>query len=279
MADENTDKAGSAPESKEEIKPDEQAAASSTANKDVKDEKPSDSEVPWHKDPRFKNDLGLLKAAKSLMEANDLEDVEDLKALLESGKKVHGKKIDLDKLDEIAGKAATLDQYQKYWDQQKEYKRELEETPEQTIARLKQERDAAAHKVTAKEQAERESLAARQAVDFYEGEVKTNLELMDDITPAEKEFVSWALGVGNDCNEITITDRKQVKRVVTSGVKKYQKLVEQIREEAIKEYRAGKTGIPAVPSSTGAVPATKPDPPKGLKGLRSAFLEAVQRKE
>lgn len=279
MADEKTEKTGSEPVNNEEIKPDEKIADSSTANEGVKDEKSPDSEVPWHKDPRFKNDLGLLKAAKSLMEANNLEDVEDLKALLESGKKVHGKKIDLDKLDEIAGKAATLDQYQKYWDQQKEYKRELEETPEQTIARLKQERDAAAHKVTAKEQAERELLAARQAVDFYEGEVKTNLELMDDITTAEKEFISWALGVGNDCNEITITDRKQVKRVVTSGVKKYQKLVEQIKEEAIKEYRAGKAGIPAVPSSDGAVPATKPDPPKGLKGLRSAFLEAVQRKE
>lgn len=275
MTDENTDKAGAEPV-KVEKKQDAQAD-SSTANKDVKADS-STEEMPWHKDARFKNELTLLKTAKTLMEANGLEDVDELKDLIESGKKVHGKKVDLDKLDEIVGKAEKLDQYQKYWDQQNELKRRNQETPEQTIARLERENKEITHRVTAKEQAETAASEAKRSVEFYEGEVKEALELMDDLKPTEKEFISWALGVGNECNEITITDKKAIKKVLNSGVKKYQKLVEAIEEEAIKKYLAGKKSIPAVPSADGSAATLKPEQPKGLKGLRSAFMEAVNRK-
>jgi len=270
MTDEKTEKTGAEPVKKEDVKAD-----SSTV--DVKKADSSEAEVPWHKDTRFKNDLSLLKTAKSLMEANGLEDVDELKELIESGNKVRGKKIDLDKIDEIAKKAATLDEYQKYWDQQKELSKRNEELPEQTIARLERQNQEINHRVTAREQAENEAKQAKESVAFYEGEVKNSLDLMDDLKPIEKEFVSWAVGVGNECNEITITDRRQIKKVLNSGIKKYQKLVEAIKEEAIKEYRAGKASVPAVPSSDAAA-ATKPDAPKGLKGLRSAFMEAVSRK-
>ncbi|MFA5340319.1 MAG: hypothetical protein WC332_00940 [Clostridia bacterium] len=279
MEEKNTDKTGAEPDKKEEIKKD-ATADSSTANKDDKDKKvdSSEADMPWHKDPRFKSELALLKTAKSLMEANGLEDVDELKDLIESGKKVYGKKVDLDKLDEIVGKAEKLDSYELYWAQQNELKRRNEETPEQTIARLEKQNQEISHRVTAKEQAEKDAQAAKQSVEFYEGEVKTALDLMDDLKPNEREFISWTLGVQNDCNEITLTDKKAVKKVITSGVKKYQKMVEAIKEEAIKAYLAGKESIPKVPSTDGASTATKPEPPKGLKGLRSAFMEAVSRK-
>ena len=120
MEDTNSEKTGSQPDNKD-VKPDEPKA-------DVKpdsspaDAKPDSSPEPWHKDPRFKNDLGLLKAAKSLMEKNGLESVDDLVELAESGKKVKGKQVDLDRLEEIQKKAEELDKYEAYWKDQEEKK-------------------------------------------------------------------------------------------------------------------------------------------------------------
>ena len=62
------------------------AGAEPAAEPDAKKSASSTEGEPWHKDPRFKQDLGLLKAAKALMEKNNLESVDDLVELAESGK-------------------------------------------------------------------------------------------------------------------------------------------------------------------------------------------------
>ena len=110
-----SEESGSQPEVNEEVKDEK---PESSPEKDVKTD--SSPDQPWHKDPRFKNDLGLLKAVKSLIEKNDLESVDELIELAESGKKVKGKDIDLDRLDEIAAKAKKLEKYEAYWKEQEE---------------------------------------------------------------------------------------------------------------------------------------------------------------
>jgi len=275
MADETTVKVDS-DSTTEETKKD-VGADSSTADKDVK-EKSSDSEVPWHKDPRFKSDLAALKTVKALMEANSLDDPDELKELVESGAKIKGKKVDLNNIDEIIARAEENKRHHEYWAREKEMQREVTESPEQTIARLKREKEEVTYKVTAREQAERAASEAKQSVDFYEGEVKNSLDLIDDLKQAEKEYIAWSLGVANECNEIAITDKKAIKKLLNSGVSKFKKLEESIKQEAVKEYLAGKLSVPNVPASSGAAPTIKTELPKGLKGLRSAFSEALHRK-
>ena len=235
-------------------------------------------DLPWGKDPRFKDDLDAVKigkSIKSLMAANELTDVEDLKDLLESGKKIQGKKIDLDNIEEIATKAATLDRYQKYWKQQEELNKQNAEAPEETIARLKAERDEVINRENQKEMSAREIKEAKQSVTFYEGEVTSLLESAE-MSKSEKEFLAWSLGVGNECNEIQITDKKAIRKVLNDGVKKYDNLVKTIKEEAVKDYLAGKKGIPSVPSTDGAVATINIEPPKGLKNLRKAFQDSMR---
>lgn len=275
--DEKTGKSGSEPEDSKNEK-DVNAAESSSAD-DAKKTESSTEEVPWHKDPRFKNDLGLLKAAKSLMEANELSDIDDLRDLVESGKKVYGKKVDLDRLDELVEKASTLDRYQTYWNQQEELKRRNAETPEETIARLQRERDEAIGHRQARERSEKEQREARNAVNAYDAEVKSFLTSnVNGLSDVEKEFIAWAAGVDNECNEIQITDKRAVRKVVSDSVKKYQKLKEAIADQAVKEYISGKKSVPGVPSTDGAVAVQKAEPIKGLKNLRKAFMESVTQK-
>ena len=235
-------------------------------------------DLPWGKDPRFKDDLEAVKigkSIKSLMAANELSDVEDLKDLIESGKKVHGKKVDLENLDEIMEDSKTLKRYQQYWKQQEDLNKQNAEAPEETIARLKAERDEVISRVSKKEMSEREAKEAKQSVQFYESEVSTLLESAP-MSKSEKEFLAWSLGVGNECNEIQITDKKAIRKVLNDGVKKYDNLVKTIKEEAVKDYLAGKKGIPSVPSTDGAVATINIEPPKGLKNLRKAFQDSMR---
>jgi hypothetical protein len=270
MADEDTVKADS-----DSAKPDGKVDSSTTIDVNAKS---SDADVPWHKDSRFKDDLEALKIGKSIksvLEANDLTDLEDLKDLVESGKKIHGRKLDLDNLDEIMEDSKTLKKYQAYWKQQEVLNKQSGEAPEETIARLKKERDEVVNKFTAREMSEREAKEAKQSVAFYEGEVKSLLEGAE-VSKTEKEFLAWSLGVGNECNEIQITDKRAIRKVLNDGVKKYNTLVEEIKNQAIKDYIAGKKGIPNVASTDGTVATSKQEAPRTLKGMRNSFQEIMK---
>jgi hypothetical protein len=274
MSDEKSELSGSQPENTEV--PKDEKADSSAAQDDK--EKPSDSEQPWHKDPRFKQDLKLLKVAKSLVEANGLEDVDDLVDLVASGKKVFGKQVDLDKLDEIAQKAETLDRYQKHWQQQEELRKRGMETPEQTIARLQAEREDISNRYSAKEKAENDAKEAKKAIAFYEGEVKAQVNSIEDLSPEAKDFLSYTLGIGNECNDINITDKREIRRITQASVKKMNNLVKAIKDQAIKEYREGKASIPNVPSTDGSAATSKTEPTlKNSRERKNAFLEFMTK--
>ena len=128
---------------------------------------------PWHKDPRFKNDLGLLKSAKGLMEANQLESFDDLRDLLEEGKKVRGKGVDLSRIDEIVAKANQLDQYEAFWKEDAERKKRSGEMPDETVKRLETELRKREAKEKQDAAAKKAQDTAQQALSTYESEVKT----------------------------------------------------------------------------------------------------------
>lgn len=269
MADENTEKLGAEPGNKTEEKV--EVKTEDTKGAELKDVKadPSNAGEPWHKDPRFKNDLGLLKTAKSLMEKNSLESVDDLVDLIESGKKVKGKQIDLDRIDEIKAKADTLDKYQAYWAQEEEKKKRADEDPEETIKRLESKLNEKDTREKQRE-AERQSREdAAKAIQGYDREVKDLISEME-IPKEQSSFVMKLCGVGNPFNDIDITDKKAIKRVVSQLTKEK----EEYDQTVIKNYLKGKGEIPKVGSSgTGA---EKDKPKIYLKDARKIFLERMR---
>ncbi len=230
----------------------------------------TEGEKPWHKDPRFKEELGLLKTAKGLLEKNGLESVDDLVDLVESGKKVLGKQVDLDRLDEILAKAKKMEEVEAYWKDQEEHKRRQDEDPEETVRRLESElkkRDS----LEARKRAEQEQTQnAKRAIASYEREVDTLIHDLE-VPKEQRGFVSEFFGVGNPCNDIDITDRKAVKRMVQDGLKKK----EAYDQAVIKQYLESKKGLPAMTSTAGASAETN-KPRIGLKEARQAFLDRFQ---
>ena len=265
MPEEKTDVAGAEP-----VNTTGKAGAEPVAKPDAKAESSTEGE-PWHKDPRFKNDLGLLKTAKSLMEKNELDSVEDLVELFESGKKVKGKQVDLDKLDEIADKAAKLDKYEAYWRDQEERRKRGDEDPQETIARLDKELKAKNAAERQKEYQMAQAEQAKKAISSFERDV-TDLVREMEIPKDQASFVREFFGVGNPVNDIDITDRKAIRKLVAEGIKKK----EAYDQAVIAAYLKTKDSIPKVTSGAGATTETT-KPKIMLKDARKIFLETMQK--
>jgi hypothetical protein len=271
MIEQNSDKSGSQPENNVDVK--DVKTDSSTDIKDV-NAGSSDADKPWNKDPRFKEDNETFKIGKSmkaLMDANNLKSFDDLTELLDSGKKVHGKQVDLDRIEEAFEDSKKLKSYELVWKQQEEERRRGIETPEQTIARLE---DSLKKKEAAdkhKEEAQKNQQAAQQALKAYDREVQTLVKEVD--APKEQQaFIAEFFGVGNAFNEIDITDKKAIKRLVDDGRKK----IEAFKQSVIQDYIKGKSGIPRTSATSGAAPMG--DKPKiMLKDARKMLHERMEK--
>lgn len=278
MADEKTAIPGSEP-GKEGQKPD----SPTGDNKDVKNlEANADSSpevvldaagkpLPWNEQPKWKAARQAEKTLQTLLKANDLENVDDLIELLESGKVVKGKLSDLNQLDELTAKAAKLDQYEEYWKQQEEHQRRDGETPEETIKRLDRELKAKNNAEARKKAEQAEQVEAKKALENFDREVKTLADGLD--IPKEHQGLFLELcGVGNQANDIDITDRRAIKRMVADSHKKY----EALKQVIIADYLKGKEAIPKVGAGSGAAPAEN-KPKIMLKDARKGLHDWAAR--
>ena len=135
--------------------------------------------------------------------------------LAESGKKVKGKDIDLDRLDEIAAKAKKLEKYEAYWKEQEERKLRSTEIPEETIARLEDQLRKKEALERRKEEEYRQKESAKSALRNYDREVQSLIKEME-IPKEQQAFVVEFFGVGNPFNDIDITDRRAIKKLELS---------------------------------------------------------------
>ena len=263
---EETDAEGSEPSTDKKEGKDDKEEASKASDADEK--------LPWHEDKRFKKDLALLKTAKKLIEANGLESIDELVEYVEKGKKVRGKNVDLDKLDEIAAKAAKLEQYETYWKQQEESKLR-DEDPDNYTKQLEKKLQEIQSRDKAKYDSEMASRNAKQAVDFYDRTVQEMVDDNEDLPIPSKQLISLVMGVKNPTNDIDITDRRQIKKTYTEIMKTVQEFGESMKKLGAEEYRKGKIAIPKV--TTTAPATTSTEKKVYLKDARLALIEKFKQ--
>ena len=235
----------------------------------IPDPSPGDDPVPWDKDPRWKEWRGTEKQLKDVLEANKLGSLDDLRDLIDEGSKIKGRIKDVGGIEDIIEKAATFDQYQEYWAQQEEIKKREGEDPEETIKRLETELHQKKEARKVEREGREEVEAANRAVRTYEKEVKS-LVKDTDLDKEEVAFIAEFLGVGNQFNEIDITDSRAIGKLVADGLKKkaaYDQVV-------IKNYLAGKIEIPKVPASADT-PSAKDPEVKNMKDARKIMKERL----
>ena len=245
------------------------------ANADPSPEVVLDTEgkpLPWDKQPKWIAARQAEKTLQTLLKANDLEDVDDLVTLVESGKVVKGKLADLNQLDELTTKAAKLDQYEAYWKQQEELQRRDGEAPDETIKRLDRELKAKNNAETRKKAEQAEQEEAKKALGNFDREVTALIKGMD--VPEEHQGIFLELcGVGNQANDIDITDRKAIKKMVADSGKKF----EALKQAIIADYLKGKEVIPKVGAVSGAAPVGEKQAKTMLKDARKGLHEWAAR--
>jgi len=274
---ENTEKTGAEPENKIEKIEEKTEVEGAEPTKDVKADS-SPENVPWNKDPRFQEfikEKKTLNAAneklQKLLKANDLEDPDDLEDLVAKGRTVKGKLADINQLDDLIKDANTLKAYQAYWAEQEERNRRQNEDSDSTIARLEGQLKTKSAKEQQREYERYQAEQARQAIQGYDNEVKSLIKEME-MPKDQQGFILEFMGVGNPANDIDITDKKAVRRLVSEAKAKK----EAYDQAVIKDYLKGKGETPKVGSSSvGAPEANKPK--MYLKDARKVFLETMQK--
>ena len=228
---------------------------------------PSSENLPWDKDPRWKEWREKEKSIDKFMETNGFESVEEMLQHVADGKDLKGKLSGRD-LTELIKKAETLESYEEYWAKQEEDKKRQEELPDETIRRLEKEKEAEKKRADAIENKHKEAEAAKKAVRAYEKEVNTLLK--EKLDASESKFIKEFFGIGNPLNDIDITDTKAVTKMVDEGLKKK----EAYDQAVIKRYLDGKMEVPKIPS--GQPPTDPPVEIKTMKGARKALKERLE---
>ncbi len=225
--------------------------------------------LPWNEQPKWKAARAAEKKLNDLLKANDLDDPDDLVDLVKSGRAIKGKLTDLDRVDELITKAAKLDSYEAYWAEQKKRtdKESLDpnERAEKAERELEQERNAKKFEAAQKRQVEE----TKRAIEAYESEV-TSLIKETGVSKQQEPFILELFGVNNPSNDVDLTDRKAIKRLVADGVKR----VEAFKQSVIAEYLAEKKGIVKTGQGSESVTGEKTER-MGLKDAHKIAKEQI----
>jgi hypothetical protein len=246
--------------------------------KDVKDDKADSSteNLPWHKDERFKEFLKEKKTLESanaklqkLLKDNDLDDPDDLEDLVKSGKVVRGKISDLNSIDDLIAKSARLDSYETYWAEQKKRQEKESEDPTERADRLERQLDAEKNLHRQEAAMKKQMDDTKRAIKGYESEVQSLIKEVG-IPKDHEPFVLELFGVNNPSNDVDITDKKAIKKLVQDGVKR----VEAFKQSIIAEYLAEKKGIVKTGQSSESVTGEKTQR-MGLKDAHKIAKEQI----
>jgi hypothetical protein len=267
----NTDAAGAVPADKGQVSEpptDKKEEVSDSSPEVLLDDK--GKPLPWDKQPKWKAARQAEKKLEALLKANGIEDPDELEDLVARGKVVKGKLRDLNDLDKIIEDAEEIRRYRPVWADQEERKRRETEDPEHTIARLEHALKTKSVKEQQKEMERLQAENARKAIEGYDNEVKSLIREME-MPKDQQGFILEFMGVGNPANDIDITDRKAIKRLVSEAQKKK----EAYDQAVIKAYLAKKDDIPKVGSSSAGVDI---EPPKiTMKNAKSVFRDNIAK--
>jgi len=235
---------------------------------DDKSDPPADDKVPWDKDPRWQEWRGAEQKLQTILKNNEVESIEDLEELLKDGTELKGRIKDVGDIEDLIKKAATLDKYETYWQEQEKAKQYEDETESERIARLESELKSEKGKTLAKEREIEAQEENQKAVVNYEREVKS---LLREVDKDQQSFLAEFFGVGNPLYSLDITDTKAVNKMVEEGLKKK----EAYDQAVIKNYIDGKTTLPKIPSGDTATP--KVEEVKTLKEARTILKERMAK--
>jgi len=200
-------------------------------------------------------------ALKSVMDEHGFDSIDELKAAIATSKEFR-QTIGAKDLKKVVEDADRLARYEQYWAEQEALKKEENESPEDTIKRLKEELDGTKNQEKAKQTEEMTKKEAMEIVKTFEKVVETTFseeKVPDEFQPYIREY----LGLNNPILSVDPHDKKAIKTAAKDAIKK----IVQFEQAVIKRYGEGKSTIPPITKTDTSVPAPK---------KASSFAEAAK---
>lgn len=213
-------------------------------------------------DPEYKEALKVKGQLEEIFEKFNLTSLEDLVEILNNGTDIQDILGDLD-LNTVLNSHKTLEYYNQEWAKRDEAKKKENETPEETIKRLEQEKQQLLDKDNqAKEAARVRKEQARLVTEFDEtvdGIIESDTSLDKD----GKRIVRQLMGINNPSLDIKVTDKRGTIKSTNDLIKMLKERDTKIAQQAIDDYSRGKSKIPV---------KNKPKAPGSSKGLKAFTL-------
>lgn len=212
-----------------------------------------DEKPPYDQDPKWKAARAAEKRFNEILENHGFKSAEDLVEALKSGQSLREIVGDRD-AEQMKSDADEMAKTRAFWAQKEAEKRESEESPEETIDRLKREKKEMYDHFT-RESEDRQAVEESQRVlkDFDTS--MTSLVSADTDLANVQEIALLALGVGNPATEVDPTDQKASKQAATQVIAKLKEALAARDQAVIDAYVKGKstiTPIKETDASTGS---------------------------
>jgi hypothetical protein len=191
-------------------------------------------------------DKAKIETMQALLDEHDIESPEDLKRLVKNLATLKDKVGDVD-LEELKSNSDLLKRYQKAWAEEEARKKEDDETPGETIARLKKEKEEIESKREADNRRQQEAQESTTLLRNFSDSVKSAIKADKDFPAEYHGILTEFLGVDNEINEIDLDDKAGIKRVAKAAAKK----ILAHDQAVIKRYLAGKSKIVKISTSSG----------------------------
>lgn len=234
----------------------------------------------FDKHPEWRGLKDTKTAVSEILEDNGYADFDELVSDLKTGRSLADLigTSDANKVQSLLDKAQKWDAAEEYWAEQEAKKLEKGETQEETIARLKKEKQELLD-------AQRTDRKSREAADNkayhlsrFNDDVSDLVDSTADLTDVEKSILKLHLGVDNPMDEVDIADRKAVRTTAKDAIAKFTEFIKGVRQAAVDAYADGKSKITPTPQAAAEqTQVVNPNPSKvDVKGksMEEAFATA-----
>lgn len=208
---------------------------------------------------------------EDLLDEYGLENAEDLKDFISNLSDV-AEKLQGEDIDDLLDNKALMVRYQQQWAAKEAATLEEKETPEETIARLKKEKQEMAQDAARQRSKQAQAEEAQRLLGSFNNTVHKTIRSIKEVPKEYRNFLSLFMGVDNPINDVDLADRGKV----IGLTKKSAKMLMDFEQAVIKRYLAGKAKVPAVTTTQDSTTDDKPGEIKNLRDARKTLMERIK---
>lgn len=200
----------------------------------------------------------------------DPEDPESVKMAISEMSNISKQAGSTENLEALLATAKEMEDHKVAWALEAELKKRGEETPEATIARLDEEKQALRDEYSAKEDKQKRSKEAQDSVKFFDTTSGKAIDSAKDVPDYMKPVLKKLISSQNQITQVDLNDTAAAQKLVADQGKMLGDMV----AKAIQLYADGKIEIPVVGKSVASTPSKKTF--KNLKESESGVMDYIK---